>query len=1310
MNNLASESSSATAAAPKRGLAAGLPDRVAQLYYSHGLFIASHPYTVVIFAVAIILACCYPLTSIPLPGNVPQQYRTFVSNHTHQNQTGHFDVPPRWFSNSPLCYVQQVVVKSAVVPWSNELILTDAFRAPLEGVFHIIEAIQNYQNHANQMLGNLCLHIEAVKEKIGGKIKFPEYNCLVLSPANLWQNNRASFQDDANILGTIFSHQNLQKGKVSLPEMLFGMNMQDTGIKRYPLRSRQRFLQYAVTIVFQDYDQQFIDGLKEMLMGIYPLYSQNLSSARPQEIWHIYYPGEINYREFVPLLVTYAALFFYVYFSLRKMDFVKSKVGIAFSAVITVASSLAMAVGLCFFFGLRLSLDGKEVFPYVVVAVGLENVLILTKSIISTQAHLDVKIRVAQGLSKEGWNITKNLLTEVTILTIGLLTFVPAIQEFCIFAVVGLIADFFLHMFFYSAVLAIDIRRSELSEPALKSLQRQPYDLDLSSGSRLSRSKSHPRLSTAGLYPTNIVAFSPQNPSAAGKSASVPKRLRLVHFWTRTRIFQRAFMICMVVWIGMIAYNAQLVQKLAEVNRNGTAKNSAKTSSGSRTKANSGAPSQTNNLSPIMMNLSSWESQHMDDLLKLVHSGLGPWRMLSQHHWASILRLYNISTAGHYLSILPPITVSVAVSPEQAKILRNPNEKGVPVQSQWQALAAALDPLDFAGAQGNIDAMSVDSQPSMSEVPYVPQSPMELFLTAVLCIISVLVVAYFLIVLYRCVCTRNYAEWRTSWASGESVCSDSSTQVVLESMPVVLEGHPQQIECLTTDGSVVASTCLSGEVRSWNVFSGECMAVINRRRFFCTPLKPRYASDQDLDDLPYSDYESGSPPSQGRRSNSNLYNLDNEDSRYVLNKENLPHQSARNSGDLDWYQIRDSTSNLYSKTEIPGSININFTSSKSTDTMASSPSGYDFGRYHSFEEERPTGMHHISNEAEVVTPENVHLEPPLASTLEPPPIWCIDCQSNQIVIGCANGRLELWEATTGKFKCLMEDPNGIGSTSLKIIGNRVVVAKLNGCIDFLEIDSYRKGKRDSWGFSSFRRTHIRTGSAGSMDWEASVSGGISEEVCFQKLATVRAHQQPITVLDSEGARVLSGSQDHTLRVYRLEDQLPLFTLHGHCGPITALFIDKISPMMSGSGSQDGMLCVWDLLTGACMYSIQAHDGSIQSLAYSASYVLSLGVDDKLCVWERFQGHLLNTISIPQSYCCSMVMLTHNLLITSKQDSLLVWDVRRGEPIRAVRLGVAASTGVFVQHLITVHDSVVCDYGSQLRVVRFPLVSDSKTTD
>lgn len=61
--------------------------------------------------------------------------------------------------------------------------------------------------------------------------------------------------------------------------------------------------------------------------------------------------------------------------------------------------------------------------------------------------------------------------------------------------------------------------------------------------------------------------------------------------------------------------------------------------------------------------------------------------------------------------------------------------------------------------------------------------------------------------------------------------------------------------------------------------------------------------------------------------------------------------------------------------------------------------------------------------------------------------------------------------------------------------------------------------------------------------------------------------------------MLSGSEDHLLKVYRLDDGSPVYTLHGHCGPITSLFIDRINPATSGSGSQDGMLCVWDLLTG-----------------------------------------------------------------------------------------------------------------------------------
>jgi hypothetical protein len=275
-----------------------------------------------------------------------------------------------------------------------------------------------------------------------------------------------------------------------------------------------------------------------------------------------------------------------MYFSVRKIELVKSKVGMAFSAVVTVLASLSMSIGLCFFFGLTLTLTGKEIFPYLVVIVGLENILVLTKSVVSTATHLDVKIRVAQGLSREGWSITKNLLIEVTILTVGLFTFVPAIQEFCIFAVVGLLSDFFLQMLFFSTVLAIDIRRMELSSeshhhriqyiPSQVSASGQtslrqfcsafassPAGHSKSQAHNIVRSKSHPRLNglNSCSYPTNVVA-PPNSPPAVAK---VPKRLRLVHFWASTRIFQRAFMICMIVWITVIMYSSGVLEHVLQL-------------------------------------------------------------------------------------------------------------------------------------------------------------------------------------------------------------------------------------------------------------------------------------------------------------------------------------------------------------------------------------------------------------------------------------------------------------------------------------------------------------------------------------------------------------------------------------------------------------------------------------------------------------------------------------------------------------------------------------------------------------------------
>lgn len=107
----------------------------------------------------------YPLLNLPLPGNVPQHYASFSSNESRA------DAAPVWLSGSPVCYVQQVsssvvicviyilgnsditlllellqvILKSAVSPWNDNLVLTDAFRGPLSEVFSLLENIRNYE-------------------------------------------------------------------------------------------------------------------------------------------------------------------------------------------------------------------------------------------------------------------------------------------------------------------------------------------------------------------------------------------------------------------------------------------------------------------------------------------------------------------------------------------------------------------------------------------------------------------------------------------------------------------------------------------------------------------------------------------------------------------------------------------------------------------------------------------------------------------------------------------------------------------------------------------------------------------------------------------------------------------------------------------------------------------------------------------------------------------------------------------------------------------------------------------------------------
>lgn len=124
-----------------------------------------------------------------------------------------------------------------------------------------------------------------------------------------------------------------------------------------------------------------------------------------------------------------------------------------------------------------------------------------------------------------------------------------------------------------------------------------------------------------------------------------------------------------------------------------------------------------------------------------------------------------------------------------------------------------------------------------------------------------------------------------------------------------------------------------------------------------------------------------------------------------------------------------------------------------------------------------------------------------------------------------------------------------------------------------------------------------------------------------------------------------------------------------------------------------------------MYKIEAHDDSIVALACSPSYVISLGLDERIRVWDRFQGQPLTTMTVSHAYS-SLVMLTPSLLVTGKPGSLIVWDVRTGDAVREVKLDCSNSQ-LSPKIMLPACGSIICDYGNQMRIVRFPLVAADK---
>uniref|UniRef100_A0A8C6UAD3 Sterol regulatory element-binding protein cleavage-activating protein n=1 Tax=Neogobius melanostomus TaxID=47308 RepID=A0A8C6UAD3_9GOBI len=804
------------------------------------------------------------------------------------------------------------------------------------------------------------------------------------------------------------------------------------------------------------------------------------------------------------------------------------------------------------------------------------------------------------------------------IILIGYFTLVPAIQEFCLFAVVGLVSDFFLQMFFFTTVLSIDIRRMELADLN----RRLPAE--------------------AGLPPPKPGPLRFRETPPLRSFPRLPKRLRVVYFLARTRLAQRIIMAGTVIWIGILVYTdpaglrTYLAAQVSEQSPLGDPGGGEHL--GVAPVFRGADPTSTLGIHPPPEPTPMPENQSQGhDILSHGPYPAVPqitweaddeegWRRLSFRHWPSLFGYYNITLAKRYISILPVIPLTLHLSPQEAMDTRHPQDTRHPPPPPIPKVSA-----DF-------------------------QTDITLYKVAALGLAAGVLLVLLLFCLYRVLCPRNYGQNGAATGRrrrGDLPCDDYGySPPVSEISPLLLRGHSMDIECLASDGMLLASCCLAGQIRVWDAQTGDCLT--QRNGWDCsTPSGPE------------SDCLSSEAPDLSLGAD-----LPSDDEDYPVRRRSTPSRPALFADQPDLTPL----------------IDTNFGSQPPTGPSTPPRAGFHFGGL----VERAYMEHEPPSPSAYPCPSPASCSPPSAAAGAGASVWAMELRGNLIAAGRSSGKLELWDAVEGKLRCVNED--GVsGITALAFLNNRIVAARLNGSLDFFTIEINKP-----LGLLQYR------GGPSRVSLPASPCYSSEDVISCQLTRSVQcAHQKPITVLRAEAGRVVTGSQDHTVRVYRLEDSCCLFTLQGHSGGITAVYIDQT--MVLASGGQDGAICLWDVLTGSRVSHVYGHRGDVTSLVCTTTCVISSGLDDLICIWDRSTG--IKIYSIQQEVGCgaSLGVISESLLVTGGQGCVSFWDLSYGDLLQTVYLGPSGDGQGVRQLLVLDNAAIVCDFGSELSLVYVPSV-------
>jgi WD40 repeat protein len=131
----------------------------------------------------------------------------------------------------------------------------------------------------------------------------------------------------------------------------------------------------------------------------------------------------------------------------------------------------------------------------------------------------------------------------------------------------------------------------------------------------------------------------------------------------------------------------------------------------------------------------------------------------------------------------------------------------------------------------------------------------------------------------------------------------------------------------------------------------------------------------------------------------------------------------------------------------------------------------------------------------------------------------------------------------------------------------------------------------------------------------------------REVAVLRGHTDAVDAIafTPDGKRVVTGSFDHTARVWEVATARPLLTLRGHRGAVMSVVVDPAGTTLATAGI-DTSIKLWNPASGKLRVTLLGHKSWVNAVAFSAQghELYSASSDGTVRIWD-VAAHRVKTI-------------------------------------------------------------------------------------